>query len=376
MAEVPRKRLVLVGGGHVHAQALLHLAREPIAGLDVVLISEGRYSPYNGMMSGFFAGLYKPQDIYIDLEALCWKAGARFLMVRVQKIDPAKKTISTTSGGSILYDFLSINCGAGPDIEGILGAPEHAFAVKPIPRFQKAWENFLERMKSTPNREPVRLVQVGAGAAGCECAAAMVQRLHRDGVAVDLQIIEAADRILPNTPVRVSAIAERVVREAGGQILTGRRVVEVKNDGVILDDGTFLPSDFTAVATSSRPARWLRELAYEHTDEGFLKRDEFLRTSDPNTFAVGEVARHPSQEMPHEEIDGGSQAWVLYENWRSIVQGDDLKAYQPSRNNLILLIDGLGRAYGYRASLVLPRTRMLWRLKDFNDRRFVNQFKS
>ena len=73
------KDLVLIGGGHAHAIALLQLAMAPIAGLRITLINRGTLTPYSGMLPGLIAGHYTDEESHIDLLPLCKRLGVRSL---------------------------------------------------------------------------------------------------------------------------------------------------------------------------------------------------------------------------------------------------------------------------------------------------------
>jgi hypothetical protein len=70
------KRLVLAGAGHAHALVLRQLAQQPLAGVEVVVVSPEPLAPYSGMVPGWLAGLYRFDEIVIDLPPLARAAGA------------------------------------------------------------------------------------------------------------------------------------------------------------------------------------------------------------------------------------------------------------------------------------------------------------
>ena len=72
------KRLVLVGGGHAHVEVLRRFGRAPLPGVEPVLVSPHRLTPYSGMLPGLVAGHYEHAAVHIDLERAARFAGARF----------------------------------------------------------------------------------------------------------------------------------------------------------------------------------------------------------------------------------------------------------------------------------------------------------
>ena len=56
------KRLVLVGGGHAHVEVLRRFGRAPVAGVELVLVSPRRFTPYSGMLPGLIAASRRNLD--------------------------------------------------------------------------------------------------------------------------------------------------------------------------------------------------------------------------------------------------------------------------------------------------------------------------
>ena len=107
----------------------------------------------------------------------------------------------------------------------------------------------------TPLRpEQLHVAIIGAGATGVELAAEL-HRTTRQVVAygldrvdphkdIKVNLIEAAPRVLPALPPRLSAAAESLLRKLGVEVHTNAKVAEVMADGVRLGDGAVLPSEF------------------------------------------------------------------------------------------------------------------------------------
>ena len=62
--------IVLIGGGHAHVHVLVNLALRPLPGMRVTLIARDLATPYSGMLPGVIAGLYKSEEVHIDLARL------------------------------------------------------------------------------------------------------------------------------------------------------------------------------------------------------------------------------------------------------------------------------------------------------------------
>ena len=81
------KQLVLIGGGHANVQVLKKLSKNTIKGLHIILISEHFEATYSGMTPGYIHKDFSKEEISIDLQRLCFNAGATFIRDKVVKIN-------------------------------------------------------------------------------------------------------------------------------------------------------------------------------------------------------------------------------------------------------------------------------------------------
>jgi NADH dehydrogenase len=151
---------------------------------------------------------------------------------------------------------------------------------------------------------------IGAGATGTELAAELY-RTTREVVAYGLDridperdirilLIEAADRILPGLPKRISEATHHLLGEMGVEVRTGAKVAEVAADGVRLADGSFIHSElvvWTAGVKAPDVLRDLDELEVNRINQ--LVVEPTLRTTrDPHIFAIGDCAACPRRGDP------------------------------------------------------------------------------
>jgi NADH:ubiquinone reductase (H+-translocating) len=104
-------------------------------------------------------------------------------------------------------------------------------------------------MRAPPALRPeqLKVAIIGAGATGVELATEL-HRTTREVVAYGLDridpdkdlkvtLVEAADRVLPALPPRLSTSTQALLVRLGVQVHTNARVAEVLRDGVRLADG-------------------------------------------------------------------------------------------------------------------------------------------
>jgi NADH dehydrogenase len=126
--------------------------------------------------------------------------------------------------------------------------------------------------------------------------------LDRIDPARDIRIvlIEAAERVLPGLPERISKAARRLLDGMGVEVRTGARVTEVGADGLTLADGTFIASELVVWAAGVRAPEVLQNLdGLEVNRINQLVVEPTLRTTrDRDIFAIGDCAACPRRGEP------------------------------------------------------------------------------
>jgi NADH dehydrogenase len=214
------------------------------------------------------------------------------------------------------YDTLVIAIGSVTNDFGTPGVAAHAVPLETpaqAARFNRRLVNACIRAQTQDG--PVRPGQlhvaiVGAGATGAELSAEL-HRTTREVVAYGLDridperdirivLIEAADRILPGLPQRISEAARRLLDRMGVEVHTGAKVTEVTADGLRLAEGSFIPSELVVWAAGVKAPEVLRGLdGLEVNRINQLVVEPTLRTThDPDIFAIGDCAACPRQGEP------------------------------------------------------------------------------
>ena len=189
--------LVLIGGGHAQIAVLKSFGMNPVAGVRLTLVTDVMLAPYSGMLPGYVEGHHSLEDMHIDLLKLARFAGARLIKRAVKDIDFDKQNIVLEGDLNLFYDVLSINCGAVPAAEAIIGTDAHAITVKPISRF-------LEKMP-VPAELHGDIAVIGGGAAGCELAISLQRHYSRAGTPARCHLFSRSARLLPTAPKAASA---------------------------------------------------------------------------------------------------------------------------------------------------------------------------
>jgi NADH:ubiquinone reductase (H+-translocating) len=206
------------------------------------------------------------------------------------------------------YDTLVIAIGSQSNDFGTPGVSEHAMKLETpadAQRFHARIVNACVRAhaQSGPLRpEQLHVAIIGAGATGVELAAEL-HRTTREMVAygldrvdadkdIKVMVIEAAPRVLPALPERLSEATEKLLRELGVEVHTNAKVAEVQAGGVKLADGRLLPAELIVWAAGVKAPDLLKDIAGLETNRinQLVVRQTLQTTRDDNIFAIGDCA--------------------------------------------------------------------------------------
>lgn len=199
--------------------------------------------------------------------------------VTVTSVDPAARTVELSTGESMHFDKLLLATGAEPVRLPVPGADlGHVHYLRSLADSRR----IIEAAKSAE-----KAVVIGASFIGLEVAASLRKR----GLEVDVVAPEAIplERVLGP---EIGQFIRGKHEDKGVRFHLGRTSREIDAESVTLDDDTRLPADLVVVGVGVRPRVSLAEQAGAATDKGVVV-DEYLETSIPGVYAVGDIARYP-----------------------------------------------------------------------------------
>ncbi len=359
--------LVLVGGGHAHALVLRMWGMTPLPGVRLTVVNPGPAAPYTGMLPGHVAGHYPRDALMIDLVRLARFAGARLILDRATGLDRSARLVHLGGRPPVRYDVASLDIGIASDLPDLAGFADHAQSAKPLSDYARRWEEFVARRLPT-----LSVVLLGAGVGGVELALATAHRLRSQGANPTITLVERGPQALSGLHDATRSRLLAALAIAGIALRTNATAIRVAEDGVLLSDGTTLPSDFTLSVAGGRPQDWLAETGLALTD-GFVTHGPTLQSSDPAIFAAGDTAHMAHAPRPKAGVYAVRQAPVLYHNLRAALTGGRMRRYHPQRDYLKLISMGDRRAVADKFGLRMGGA-WLWHLKDRIDTRFMAKF--
>jgi NADH:ubiquinone reductase (H+-translocating) len=308
----------------------------------VTLIDQARSHVWKPKLHEIAAG-----SMDIGLHEVSYRAqahwhGFRFRVGQLTGIDRASRLVhvapfvdedgvQVTPARSFGYDTLVIAVGSQSNDFGTPGVAAHALKLETTAdaqRFHRRMVNALIRANAQQEaqHEPLaphqlQVAIIGAGATGVELSAEL-HRTTRELVAygldridserdLQLHLIEAAERVLPGLPERMSTAARQMLEGIGVQVHTGAKVAEVLPGCVRLSDGRCIAAELVVWAAGVKAADFLRDLDGLETNRinQLVVRPTLQTTMDEDIFAIGDCAACPWPEADSGKGDGRG-GWV------------------------------------------------------------------
>jgi apoptosis-inducing factor 3 len=212
------------------------------------------------------------------------------------RISPANHQVSLRSGRTLNYGALLLATGAEPRSLSIEGAVlPHVYRLRTLAD-SKAIIAKAQRAKSC--------AVIGSGFIGLEVAASLRQR----GLSVSV-IGQESVPLSKILGVELGRFIQTLHEQHGVRFFLNATPHSIREDRVELGDGAFVEAELVVLGVGVSPRTSLAEGAGITVDNGVVVSDT-LRTSAPDVFGAGDLARYP-------ERVSGEQAriehWVLAE---------------------------------------------------------------
>ena len=320
-AATGKHRIVIVGGGAGGLELATHLGdslgRRGQA--DITLIDKNRTHVWKPKLHEIAAGSMDLGAHEVDYLAQAHWHHFRFRIGELTGIDRGRREVhvapylddegrEVTPGRAFGYDTLVVAIGSLSNDFGTPGVSEHALRLESkadAERFHARMINACIRAhaQDTPLRpEQLHVAIIGAGATGVELAAEL-HRTTREVVSygldrvdaekdIQVSVIEAAERVLPALPPRLSAATEALLKELGVVVHTASKVDVVFEGGVRLADGRTLPAELVVWAAGVKAPDLLKDIAGLETNRSnqLVVKPTLQTTRDADIFALGDCS--------------------------------------------------------------------------------------
>ncbi len=288
-------KIVIIGGGAGGATAAAR-ARRLDESAEIVLFEKGEHVSYAHCGFPYYIG-----GVIQNRDALLASTPERFknryqvdvrTRTEVKRILKDEKAVEVEEldTGKVYrerYDKLILSPGASPVIPQIEGVNlDGIFTLRNLSDADKI-------VRFINERNPQRALVVGAGFIGLE----LVENLRRRGMEVTL--VEMLDQVLPAMDAEMTKAIEVELKRNGVNLALNEQVVkfEQEGDAIVAEfkSGRRVEVDMVMLSVGVKPNTELASSAgLEIGTKGGIKVNEFLQTSDPDIYAIGDAV-----EVPH-----------------------------------------------------------------------------
>jgi NADH:ubiquinone reductase (H+-translocating) len=337
-------RVLIVGGGAagLRLTSLLGAALGRRRKASITLLDHSRIHVWKPLLHEIASGSMDSEKDSIELIAHARRRYYRYRIGAMIGLNRAMRQIYVApsldeDGKTVIpprvlgYDTLVVAVGSVSNDFGIPGVNENTIALETVDqaaRFNRRMINAC--LRANAQYEPLRPGQlhcaiIGAGATGVELAAELHKSMrdlasynldHIDfNKYIKIDLIEAAPRILPALPESLATATVEVLHKLGVNIRTGTRVMAVRPDEVVLDNGEVIPAELIVWAAGIKAPDFLRDIDGLETDRinRLVVRPTLQTTRDDDIFAIGDCANcvlpgtteplPPRAQTAHQEAD-------------------------------------------------------------------------
>lgn len=291
-----KKRIIVIGGSAAGPKAAAK-ARRIDNNAEVVIIQKdpdlsmascgypyyvGGYFDDRNMLLSTPTGVVRSPAFYLNAKDIQAKVNTEVTAIDCKNHSVTFKNIATGETGTTGYDKLVIATGSVPQMPPIPGRDlEGITALKSI---QDA--DFLRKVRD--EKKIKKAVVIGGGLIGIETCEALQL------AGMEITVIELLPQLLTFLDWELAKLVENHVRSKGANVITDNGIAAFlgekgKLTAVKLQNGTELPCELAVVAVGVRPNVTLaKEAGIKIGELGGIDVNEFMQTSDPDIYAVGD----------------------------------------------------------------------------------------
>lgn len=229
------------------------------------------------------------------------------VMDQVESIDLENKTACLELGGTMPYDYLVLAVGGRTSYFGHDDWAEHAPGIKSLEDAMRVRRTVLTSFElaeaiddAEERRKLTTIAVVGGGPTGVELAGAMAELsrvvFKRDFRRINptearVVLIDGGDRLLSSFPEKLSASAERQLKDLGVEVMKGTRVQHIDEDGVELNNGTAIATRNVLWGGGVQAPELTKTLGVELGAGGrVVVGPDLSIPGHPESFVIGDVA--------------------------------------------------------------------------------------
>ena len=357
----------MVGGGHANIQVLRELCMKNYQGLHTILVSKEYHATYSGMTPGFFFNKFSQQEIDIDLQRLCFNAGATFIKDEVIDLDLQQNKIKLLKYPSIYFDILSLNTGSISNYQNlIIESFSNCINVKPISDLVKK----LPEIDNIVSKENCCVSIIGSGIAAYEISFSLKQR-YLDKVKINI----IGDKHLSekNINKQTKRKLKQIARNMDIELIEGK-VKQIKSDYLALSNNENIKSNLNLLSTGADISPWITKTELLKSESGFVAVNKYLQSVNfENIFVTGDIADIEGFQRSKSGVMAVRQGQILKKNIFLKIQNKSMVKFKAQKNWLYLIGTYHNKAILNYHSISIHSS-WCWYLKVLIDKNFIKKF--
>ncbi|MCE9685271.1 NAD(P)/FAD-dependent oxidoreductase [Shewanella sp. AS16] len=348
------KKLVIVGGGAGGLALASKLGRKlGLSGeLDIALVDKSAIHIWKPKLHEVAVGVIDQSNEGLLYRDHGLKNGYRYVRGELLQCDPMQKSIQlapvlTKEGETLIeprqleYDYLVLALGGTSNSFNTPGAEAHCIFLDSLDNANHFHQKLLDALlQLNETQEKLSIGIVGAGATGVELAAELhhvIESVKEYGYLniskhhLDVHLIEASPKILPQLPEKVSARAQAVLDRIGIRLHLGVQVKEVTSEGFVTQDGDLIAASIKVWAAGVKGPKVFQHFSpLPITPRNQVEVDACMRVKGhEDIYALGDCAQlilDSGKPVPPRAQAADQMAETLYRNMLNRLKD---KAEQP-----------------------------------------------
>ena len=307
----PLSRVVIIGGGFAGLNVARYLKKEPY---QVVMLDKHNYHTFAPLLYQVATGGLEPDTIVGSLRKIFDEhENVHFRMLKVQRLDPDRKTIHT-SAGSLTYDYLVIATGTRASYFGNDHFARYTMPLKELPhalnlrsQVLQCFEKAMLTSDLTARQRLLYFLIVGGGPTGIEMAGALAEMkknaLPKDYKDLDVSImqitlVEGQSRLLPTMSEQAGANAQRYLQHLGVTIRLNTLIEDYDGEQARFKGGETIDTE-TLIWGAGVQGATIEGLEGDSIEHGkYVVNDHLQVKGHDDIFAVGDIALHTTEAYP------------------------------------------------------------------------------
>jgi NADPH-dependent 2,4-dienoyl-CoA reductase/sulfur reductase-like enzyme/rhodanese-related sulfurtransferase len=291
-----RKRIVVIGGSAAGPKSAAK-ARRIDNNAEVVILQKdadlsmascgypyyvGGYFDDRNMLLCTLTGVTRNPMFYLNAKDIDARVNTEVTAIDRKNHSVSFRNIVSGETGTMVYDKLVIATGSVPRMPPVPGVE-----LEGITTLQSIKDaDFLRKV--TDEGKIKKAVVIGGGLIGIETCEALQL------ADIEITVIELLPQLLTFLDMELAKLVENHVKSKGANVITDNGIAAFlgengKLTAVKLQNGTELPCELAVVAIGVRPnIKLAKEAGLKIGELGGLDVNEYMQTSDPDIYAVGD----------------------------------------------------------------------------------------